>query len=1059
MTDVARELPRRVLAALLWVAAFCFATGAFLSSTLLLRGIPPTPHVAVGRVTIENVSKGREYLTAALFFVIVPAITIALFRLGARVNERLRRRVSAEGVKNLVSLAFILPFFLAPFLYLTTFKWGWPLLVPLLLQIVPLSIIAYHRNLWIRRLLRGDLLPYHTLILTYGMSWILFRYLAASKRIAHIPTLFLELAFIAFFLFATWAAFVAVARLASFLLPIPFDTALCRLSLAGLPLLTLPLFALFFIPGWLAASAVLAAVMISIIIALSGREVESPRRVRAIAAYIALPLLLYCFSYGSTVSLAQWIDLFHRGESLGPASDYLRGKAPYTDVFVLHGLLHDGMLDAWLMQWLGRDIDVALARPALLGSLAAPAFWYLGMAIFNSIPLSILLIFLGAVTTVDNERILFELATLALLLAGTKGRTRPLVIAAAGAFAAAGLFFSFDIGLYAMGGAAIFLVARGVMQRDPGFAVRGILSFAAGLIAGALPFVLYLTSRGAFGAFLETSFVTLPRIIDAIWSLPFPDLTTTFRENLNLHTISNFLLFEHFRFILNPLVIVISILCLAERALRRRSEWLDVALLALTAFAILTQRSALGRADFPHQYFSAFLIGPMILILLIMMVHGASEAWRSGGRLAQSFLLLAGVAIFPLLMTALWVPDIINMRIDDLARYVPRVKKFIRDPLAVEIQNRIEQVRYHVYDMTPKGGSVFDFSNQPALYFFLNRPNPTRFYQVPIMSPPEFQREAIVDLERAKPPVVIRRSPQEFDVFDGIDNAIRAQAVAAYIDDNYEYARSVRGVELWQRKRGLRRFDIALYMRHIRIPTLKELNAVGARTRLVFPAVASTPGATGNFWRSDLMLHNPFEETMGVDLRYVAGDTRIDRRITLGPRRSIRFEDVVKTLFRAPDSGGVLWIEYRGERGPVARVKTYDATRNAGGAVESPLSLRDSATAGTDRDDLTVIGIPGGGVNARRVNAGVVNVGNIPVTFRIEVRRRDGRQVGKAIEQGLAEDESSLITGVEQRMGVEIDENSTLHVTMIAGTAIAYASVVESDSDTYLIAGVPSPKP
>ena len=62
--------------ALLWLAAFFFACGIFLGATLLLRGVPPTPHVAVGRVTVEDASKLRDYLAVLLFFVLVPPATI-----------------------------------------------------------------------------------------------------------------------------------------------------------------------------------------------------------------------------------------------------------------------------------------------------------------------------------------------------------------------------------------------------------------------------------------------------------------------------------------------------------------------------------------------------------------------------------------------------------------------------------------------------------------------------------------------------------------------------------------------------------------------------------------------------------------------------------------------------------------------------------------------------------------------------------------------------------------------------------------------------------------------
>ena len=74
---------------------------------------------------------------------------------------------------------------------------------------------------------------------------------------------------------------------------------------------------------------------------------------------------------------------------------------------------------------------------------------------------------------------------------------------------------------------------------------------------------------------------------------------------------------------------------------------------------------------------------------------------------------------------------------------------------------------------------LFDFSNQPALYFFADRPNPTRFFQIPIVSPPRFQKEVIRDLEATRPPLVLRRSPDHLDRFDGLDNRDRAQAVVS----------------------------------------------------------------------------------------------------------------------------------------------------------------------------------------------------------------------------------------------------------------------------------------
>jgi hypothetical protein len=1049
-----RGIVPATLAALIWLAAFFFACGIFLASTLLLRDLPPTAPVAIGRVTVEKASKLRDYATAALFFLIVPAATIALQRLGVKQHARIRALFRSEGIANVASLLFIAPFFLAPFLYLTTFKWGWPLLIPLLLsQLGPRALALIIDTQWLRRLFGREMWPHHALILFEAASWIFFRYIAVGKRIAHIPTLFLEVVFVAFFLLLFWCAYLLIARIASFTLHMSVDIALQRVAIAALPLVALPAMALLFIPGSTAIAIVMSSVLVTMFFALRGNTPTDSRAVRNIVAFAIVPYLFYCVSYASTAALAQWIDLFHRGEALGPASDYLRGKVPYRDVFVLHGLMEDGMLDAWLMQLFGRNVDIGLMRPVVLGSFAAPVLWFVGMALFDSIPLALLTVFLGAMTTIDNERAFFELLVVALMLGALRRNSR-ILFALSGAFAAVALFFSLDIGLYSIGaGVMTLIVARFLGSRTRG----GLIAFIAGAIAGAAPFVIYLASRGAFGAFIDTSFVALPRIIDAVWSLPFPDLTTTFRKDLNLHTISDFFLFEKFRYILNPLVIALAILVLAQRAIARRTTRFDAGLAALTIFAAFTQRSALGRADFQHQYFSAFLIGPILVALVVLLVRAAARSWSAHDRSAQAFLLLAAIAMLPLFAVALWVPDIANARIDDTIHYLGRVSRVgYIEPAAEEIRQRIDQVRYHVVELSPKGAPIFDFSNQPAFYFFCDRPNPTRFYQVPILSPPAYQRETILALERVKPALVIRRSPQEFDVFDGIENAIRAQAVAAYIDDHYAYARSTRGVEIWKRKAApAGPLNIDGYMRRIRLPNLKELNAIGTRSRVVFPIIGSAHGANDTYWVSDLILHNPFAEEMPVGLRYVAGEVRVDRRLTLAPRQTMRWADVVKTLFQAPDSRGTLWIDYRGEKPPVARVKTYDAAHeNARGVLESPLTQRDVASAYKGAPDLTIVGIPGGAT--RRVNVGFVNVGTVGATIRVTAQTRGGKVIGKPYEEGVAEDESLLLTNVEQLLGVTIDESVTVHVTMIAGEGVAYATVIEFSGDSQLLAAVPA---
>jgi len=172
--------------------------------------------------------------------------------------------------------------------------------------------------------------------------------------------------------------------------------------------------------------------------------------------------------------------------------------------------------------------------------------------------------------------------------------------------------------------------------------------------------------------------------------------------------------------------------------------------------------------------------------------------------------------------------------------------------------------------------------------------------------------------------------------------------------------------------------------------------------------------------------------------------------VTILGEQSIRREGVVRSLFGAPEGSGILWIECRGQHKPVALIKTYDAAHGARGSVDEPLSMSDSATAGSEHPDLTIVGITGG--TARRVNIGIVNVGRVPAAFRITARTRTGQQIGKTFEEKLGEDSSRVIAEIEKTLGVPLDETTTVHVTMIAGTCVAYASVVDANGDSQFFA-------
>jgi hypothetical protein len=103
-----------------------------------------------------------------------------------------------------------------------------------------------------------------------------------------------------------------------------------------------------------------------------------------------------------------------------------------------------------------------------------------------------------------------------------------------------------------------------------------------------------------------------------------------------------------------------------------------------------------------------------------------------------------------------------------------------------------------------------------------------------------------------------------------------------------------------------------------------------------------------------------------------------------------------------------------------------------------------------------ILGIPKRPAEGRRINIAIVNVGNIPATFRIRAIGPNGATMGVPIESGVDEDGLWVTQNLETELHASIDEGAMIRVSVIAGTGVAYASVVQPNGDVLNITAVPA---
>jgi hypothetical protein len=465
-----------------------------------------------------------------------------------------------------------------------------------------------------------------------------------------------------------------------------------------------------------------------------------------------------------------FMDMYHEGEHLAPASVYLDGGRPYRDVFVLHGLATDGGLDLLVLgtrpsPLRTRRLETVLDAVALallvpiaaevtattLGFLAAvlvglsaigaglvPVFPY-----YRWIPLLIAVLAVLRYVRTERRRWLWSA-----LLASTLG-----------------VLWSVEIGLYS-------IAATGAML----LLIRPKKILLPAIVALLAPFVVLLLVNADIHHFLVDSFLAVPRAADAIAALPARPLT-------------NFE-WETARYYLPPVFYGLA-LVLALQAWRGGDRTRALQIAAITLFSIPAFRTAAGRCSWSHTRFGIPLLGIGVVAFLVEPAVLATVRERAGR--AWRIALLAIVAIPFALYFEIW------FNLSSTAKFIAgwrarqRHEGLVHYPMArgrgiytyAENAADLAAIDDLVRREVPRNETILDLSGERALYYFLDRRPAVRCADVGMLSPPAMTAEALQQLNAHPPRLVVLHGLKGLDQLDGIANRDRAPAIFAWVDAHY----------------------------------------------------------------------------------------------------------------------------------------------------------------------------------------------------------------------------------------------------------------------------------
>jgi len=485
------------------------------------------------------------------------------------------------------------------------------------------------------------------------------------------------------------------------------------------------------------------------------------------------------------------MDMFHEGEGLVPARLAALGYFPWRDVLSAHGLMEDtyrsqlGMVLLDNSRW-----GAAAGLSLILSPLYLVSLYLLFVYLFRrSWPFLLVaaLFILSPYFGPGLFRFLLWPLVL-LLLAAMLNKPSPARIVALVVAVGIQAIITPE-SAYAVPACGAVIVGYEVyhFDRSRGMVAnfrRTITSASTGL-AFAAAFGLFLASQHALSDFLFYYRVASEGR-NYQGALHFGDqLRTSAHPRLDLLAA-----------VTPPAALLISFWYAVDH-LRRRipfstADWI---MGAVAVFVLLYYQKFLDRAD-GHVYHPYTMAVPLLLYIAYRVVT-AVEAWiRShnvGATLTRTLtrhplsLLLLVVAAIAVPGTASNLVEQAPSRYRALAASEPWLPSLgYASPSAVEqgVYTDIDQV-VRAY-LGPRD-TLFDFSNEPGLYYYLmaNRP-PTRYYHVVLAMPEDAQHDVVTRLKSSRPKLVVFTNDRYgLPSWDLIPNQVRHYDISQYLLDNY----------------------------------------------------------------------------------------------------------------------------------------------------------------------------------------------------------------------------------------------------------------------------------
>lgn len=518
---------------------------------------------------------------------------------------------------------------------------------------------------------------------------------------------------------------------------------------------------------------------------------------RVVYVLVLVALFVIAGDYYNYENGSAGLDTFHEGEGLGPAIDYLNGKAPYKDTLFAHGVFQDPVRAILAFKIFGKSIAAVRMLESLLRVVTfllffITVYFLCGRNIYftcvSFFPLMMLTIAAPLEVGFYFEHrvsVMLVFLILAVFIKETltgdalkNRRLRTNVLLFLFTFVSSSSFaYSIDVGFFVFAASVIYVAIIYFLYLKS-IDAKYIFSILAGYVSGMI--VLGFAIRWAYYDFFKFAFIIMPRFKELMDGFVYEFRKTEFLvpvllmsgwaywlvyrfANLNVQDERNFIVkFKSFY----------------------SAYFVEILLLILSVFCF---RGSLGRSDVGHVWAWA---GPIyILTSYIVIKHYLLRALSK----IKKRDLVCVVASITVMAVFWWISA---AKINWKQWYKFPLGKADAELIPINYRMTISFLKKNL----GADENFFTLTSEAMWYYFIDKPCPSRFNVVWFAMPHFFQKEITEDLEKNNVKFILYRNNFPTNAIDGFDNERRLPIVIDYIKQNYAPFVKIYDNEIWARK-------------------------------------------------------------------------------------------------------------------------------------------------------------------------------------------------------------------------------------------------------------------